>query len=171
MRYIYSYTKLILSLAIWLRIKNREEDTTMKKSVIDFNEARENLQKVKQKSEQEMETQDYNVKKKTIRLSTAIIILLTMALLFCIITMHQKNVLNDINVQHAYTICSLIDSQEEHLFLKYHILPDQVGLGTLRDAWKENPCYETAITYSDALGAAIERLKTPLVPDESGIDL
>lgn len=88
--------------------------------------------------------------------------------------LHQQKQLNDLKIQEAYTICNLIDSQEEHLLLKYHVLPEHVGLGTLRDAWKDNPCYDTCITYSDALGDVIEQLENnqkPFVPEELGAEV
>ena len=86
----------------------------------------------------------------------------------------QVNKLNELKVQEAYTICSLIDAQEDHLLLKYQVLPEHVGLGTLRDAWKDNPCYETSITYSDALYKVIKQLEEnqkPFVPGNLGTEV
>ena len=86
----------------------------------------------------------------------------------------QVNKLNELKVQEAYAICSLIDAQEDHLLLKYQVLPEHVGLGTLRDAWKDNPCYETSITYSDALDKVIKQLEEnqkPFVPENLGTEV
>lgn len=56
----------------------------------------------------------------------------------------------------AYVLSVLIDLQEDHLFLKYGVRPNEIGLEDLRSEWVDNPCYETAINYSDALSLVIE---------------
>ncbi len=84
---------------------------------------------------------------------------------------NQQKKLCELQIQEAYMTCSLIDAQEEHLLLKYQLLPEQVGLGELRNAWKDNPCYETSHAYSDALTLVIDALRkneTPFVPENLG---
>ena len=39
-------------------------------------------------------------------------------------------------------------------------------LGDLRDAWIDNPCYETANTYTDALSEVIDKLEQKTTPQK-----
>lgn len=102
---------------------------------------------------------------------TFFIIAMVISAFLAIGYLNQQKQLYELQTQEAYLISSLINSQEDSLLLKYKLFPEEVGLGELREAWKDNPCYKTSCAYSDALSKVLEYLekgKTPFVPTELG---
>lgn len=93
-------------------------------------------------------------------------IFLVVVILMMGVLMVQQYQHTKIKEEHAYASAALICLQEEHLLLKYGLIPSQVGLGDLRDAWIDNPCYETANTYTDALSEVIDKLEQKTTPQK-----
>lgn len=105
------------------------------------------------------------------RFLTFFIIAMVICAFLAIGYLNQQKELYELQTHEAYLISSLIDSQENSLLLKYQLFPEQVGLGELRSAWKDNPCYETSHAYSDALSKVLEYLEngqTPFTPTDLG---
>ena len=109
-------------------------------------------------------TVDSNVKSRSI-----IALLLTIILLMSIFIYfeHQKSELAE---QEAYLLSALITLQEDNLFLAYGLLPKDIGLQELKDAWTDSPCYETATKYSNALRTVLEKLEESSLPPASQVD-
>lgn len=61
--------------------------------------------------------------------------------------------------QQAYVISVSINLLEDNLLFKYQVLPQDIGFEDLRSAWIDNPCYETAKAYYDALREALEYIE------------
>lgn len=101
---------------------------------------------------------DGNSFRRRIPLDKFLIAMLIMITVFMALLMWQNNQKNELEKQEAYLVSVMINLQEENLLLEYGFLPRDVGLGEIRSAWVENPCYETAHTYSDALKAVLDYL-------------
>lgn len=101
---------------------------------------------------------DGNSFRRRIPLDKFLVIMLTVITVFMALIMWQNNQKNELEKQEAYLVSVMINLQEENLLLEYGFLPSDVGLGEIRSAWVENPCYETAHAYSDALEAVLDYL-------------
>ena len=86
-------------------------------------------------------------------------ILILMSVVMGCLLIYQNVQKHKMMEEHAYVSAVMISLQEEHLVLKYGLLPSQVGLSQLRDAWIDNPCYETTVAYCDGLTRVIEELE------------
>lgn len=96
---------------------------------------------------------------------------LLVALVMAGLTAYQLYKTDKVKEEHAYVSAALISLQEEHLMLKYGVFPADVGLGALRDAWIDNPCYETTIAYCDGLTRVIEALEDADNPYKQNLQL
>lgn len=101
---------------------------------------------------------DGNSFRRRIQLDKFLIAMFIMITVFMALLMWQNNQKNKLEKQEAYLISVMINLQEENLLLEYGFLPRDVGLGEIRSAWVENPCYETARAYSDALKVVLDYL-------------
>lgn len=101
---------------------------------------------------------DGNSFRRRIPLDKFLIVMFIMITVFMALLMWQNNQKNELEKQEAYLVSVMINLQEENLLLEYGFLPRDVGLGEIRSAWVENPCYETAHAYSDALEAVLDYL-------------
>ena len=107
--------------------------------------------------------QDSSGTVKTVTAKHVCIFLLVVILMMSVL-MVQQNQYAKVKEDHAYASAVLICLQEEHLLIKYGLIPSQVGLSDLREAWIDNPCYETANTYTDALSEVIDKLEQKTTP-------
>ena len=101
---------------------------------------------------------DGNSFRRRIQLDKFLIAMFIMITVFMALLMWQNNQKNKLEKKEAYLVSVMINLQEENLLLEYGFLPRDVGLGEIRSAWVENPCYETARAYSDALKVVLDYL-------------
>lgn len=66
--------------------------------------------------------------------------------------------------QQAYVISTAILLYEENLVYGYGVLPEDVGLGDFREAWIDDPCYDTAFAYYEALQDLFEYFENDSPP-------
>ena len=85
-------------------------------------------------------------------------------LMMSFIQIYQYKQLGEALEQNAYTLSVSINLMEDNLLLKHGFFPKDIGFDDLRSAWISTPCYETAITYHDALQNALEYLDKCLEP-------
>lgn len=116
-------------------------------------------------NEPDIEMQDTSGTVKTVSAKHVCIFLLAVILMMAALMVQQYQT-TKVMEEHAYTAAALICLQEEHLLLKYGLIPSQVGLSDLRDAWINTPCYETANMYTDALANVIKRIEEQTSPQK-----
>lgn len=94
------------------------------------------------------------------------LLLIIAMLLGCFYMQHQ---IYEQETQEAYLMSVVVNLLEDRLLLEYGVLPRHVGLGNLRSAWIDNPCYETIKPYYQALDKLLNELENGKNPFESTI--
>ena len=94
--------------------------------------------------------------KKGMPLSLLIIAMLLIMLAMNAIEMHQYKQYSEVVEHEAYVLSVSINLLEDNLLFNYGLLPEDLGFGELREAWLSNACYETAMSYYEALREAWE---------------
>lgn len=109
---------------------------------------------------------DYNRSSRPFHNRTALlaIFLLIIALIVNSIAIQQCNRYSKVLEQRAYVLSVSINLLEEELLLKYKVLPEDLGFGDLRSTWISDPCYETSMSYYEALEAALAYLESYTQP-------
>lgn len=98
-------------------------------------------------------------RKKTVPWYLLIIIMMAIMLITNAAQMRQYKQYADTLEQQAYVLSVSINLLEENLLFKYQVLPQDIGFEDLRSAWIDNPCYETAKPYYDALKQALDYIE------------
>ena len=103
---------------------------------------------------------------KTMKQIVLALLLILAMLLGCFYIQHQ---IYEQETQEAYLMSVIVNLLEDRLLLEYGVLPRHVGLGDLRDAWIDNPCYETIKPYYQALDKLLNEFESGTNPFESTI--
>lgn len=89
-----------------------------------------------------------------------------LALILLIACMFQQKILADQTEKEAYLLSVVVTEYEDILLFKYGTTPNHIGLGEYRDAWINNPCYETIFPYYTKLSEVVDMLEEGIFPDE-----
>lgn len=98
-------------------------------------------------------------RKKTVPWYLLIIVMMAIMLIMNAAQMHQYKQYSETLEQQAYVLSVSINLLEDNLLFKYQVLPQDIGFEDLRSAWIDNPCYETAKPYYDALKQALDYIE------------
>lgn len=98
-------------------------------------------------------------RKKSIPWYLLIIIMMATMLVMNAVQMRQYKQYSETIEQQAYVLSVSINLLEENLLFKYQVLPQDIGFEELRSAWINNPSYETAKPYYDALKQALDYIE------------
>lgn len=93
------------------------------------------------------------------------IVLAVLIIIMAAILLYQHHEYHEVVEHQAYVVSTAINVLEDRLLLKYGYLPKDVGLGELREAWINNPCYETSYSYYESLSDVLDYLDEGTVPD------
>lgn len=85
-----------------------------------------------------------------------IIGMLAIMLVMTALEIHQYKQYSEAVEQQAYVLSVSINLLEDTLLFNYQVLPEDIGFEDLRSAWIDNPCYETAMPYYEALKTALD---------------
>lgn len=119
-------------------------------------------------NEQEMhETEEVQSLKFKLNRAYSNLILTVLIIAMLIGSMFLQNALANQTEKEAYLLSAIITEYESILFLKYHTTPNFIGLREYRDAWIDNPCYETTLAYYNKLSETVEQLENGTFPDNS----
>ena len=91
-----------------------------------------------------------------------LVLLIVVSLAIC---MFQQNSLAKAKEKEAYLVSLVVTEYEDILLFKYQMLPEHIGLGEYREAWVNNPCYDTIFPYYEKLSEAVEQLENGTSPD------
>lgn len=111
------------------------------------------------------EEEENSIFTKRVSLEKFVIGLLILIIVFMAMFMWQHDQNRKLETEEAYLISMMINLQEDNLLLGYGLFPSDVGLEKLQSTWINNPCYDTAYEYSEALGIVLEELSGGKVPD------
>lgn len=100
---------------------------------------------------------------KSYRWSFLVATLIIILLFACIF---QQKILANQTEKEAYLLSVVVTEYEDVLLFKYSITPNQIGLGNYREAWINNPCYETILPYYTKLSEILELLEEGIFPNE-----
>lgn len=103
-------------------------------------------------------------RRKGIPLYAVVIVILSVMLITSIIQIYQYKQYSNIVEQKAYMLSVTINLLEDNLMMKYGAFPQEIGFEKLRSAWIDNPCYETALAYYEALSSFFEYYDNYLEP-------
>ena len=94
--------------------------------------------------------------RKGVPLYLLIIAMMAIMLIMNAIEIRQYKQYSEAVEQQAYVLSVSINLLEDTLLFNYHVLPEDIGFEDLRSAWIDNPCYETAMPYYEALKTALD---------------
>lgn len=98
-------------------------------------------------------------RKKIIPWYLLIIIMMSCMLIMNALHMHQYKQYSETIEHQAYVLSVSINLLEDNLLFNYQVLPQDIGFEDLRSAWINDPCYETAKPYYDALKQALDYIE------------
>ena len=107
---------------------------------------------------------DLKKRLKSTRCHLFLALLIVAALIVCLF---QQNSLAKVKEEEAYLLSLVVSEYEDILFFKYQILPEHIGLGEYKNAWTNNPCYDTIFPYYEKLSEAVNQLENGDLPDNS----
>lgn len=100
-------------------------------------------------------TGDHDISTATLKARNRTLKVVVVCLILCCIMMvgilHTQYQISEQQEKELCLMAAIVDLWEDRLFLLYGKFPEEVGFGELKDAWIDNPCYDTLSPYYNAL--------------------